>query len=210
MRSILAGFRNIFNFRGRLSRGEFWPFALTVYFGFFVVGTLFLTPEELYVCNTDPSAAGTPGACTGTASQNAVIEELYVNLMRIEVLIFALLASAITRRLHDVGKSAGTALAYIVVELSLLAFTSLNTEELLSDGHALYFLLWLARPYTIFSNLFGLYLLYLLVQRGEPYFNRYDTDISLEQIKAMREELTAEASESELRSIRARLLGTPK
>jgi uncharacterized membrane protein YhaH (DUF805 family) len=204
MQAVLKGFRNILNFRGRSSRGDFWPFALPVYLGMSFIGLPLVLPTELFTCNADPAFRSAPESCQNLINTVEMAESISINITIIETIIFALLISAITRRLHDIGKSAATAIVYISVELSILAITSLNTEAILKNYDVWYIVVWLLRPYTILSHLIGLYLLYLLAQRSDPYNNRYDTEISLEQIKAMREELTAEASEAELRNLRAR------
>jgi uncharacterized membrane protein YhaH (DUF805 family) len=193
VQSIISGILNILNFSGRTTRGDFWPFALLVYFGVFAVASIFFMPDTTYVCDGAAMARGAVDACTGPADGTAVLQSLLVHGMIVEVITFGLLSAAITRR--DVGKSAAIALLYIAVELSLLAFTTLNMEKLLTDPVAATTLLWFSKPYTILSYALGLYLLYLLAQRGDARHNRYDTDMSAEHMRQMREELLGTAAD---------------
>jgi uncharacterized membrane protein YhaH (DUF805 family) len=203
MQSIIAGFQNIFTFSGRTGRGDFWPFALLVYFGVFALASFFFMPDTSYICDGAAMARGAADACIGPADEQAMLQSILVHGLITEIITFALLSSAVTRRLHDLGKSATIAMIYIVVELSLLAFTTLNMTMLLNDPNAASALLWFSRPYTIFSYALGLYLLYLLAQRGDPYHNRYDTEMTADHMRQMREELTGE-TETELMPMRRR------
>jgi uncharacterized membrane protein YhaH (DUF805 family) len=92
---IVRGFRNLLRFRGRDSRSEFWPYAgasFALYMGLGpLVIALFLSP--LFA---QP---------TGGEFLQAMDSFIVASLL-LFILLVTLLAAAISRRLHDTGRSA--------------------------------------------------------------------------------------------------------
>jgi len=86
--SWVRGYKNMFNFKGRASRYEFWGFSLmNLFFMLFVIGGLLLLST-----NT-----------TSAFSIDTICAVLFVAFLLIEVIVYLALA---VRRLHDGGYTA--------------------------------------------------------------------------------------------------------
>lgn len=120
MRAILDGFRRVADFSGRDRRGRFWPYALTVVVLVYVALALVLVPimagvffEAANYAAANPDQAT---VVTGPGYYSVEIHEAGAVPMPDFGLFFAavatgaalavgLLAAAVTRRLHDTGRS---------------------------------------------------------------------------------------------------------
>lgn len=94
---IVRGFTQLTRFGGRDSRGQFWPYAGVVTALYLALGPAVLSPLIFPIV-----AVETPG--TDAEFLNGVRRFLLANLMMF-VLLVALFAAAVTRRLHDSGRS---------------------------------------------------------------------------------------------------------
>lgn len=187
MRSIIHGILNIFNFKGRMKRGEFWAFALFAFFLIYIVTTILFYPHYQRACDVSAEVITASDACLNTAQLTKIIG--YDAALSGFSLVLLLL-SAIVRRLHDVGKSGKIVVAYLLFDLGFLVLSGLNLTTITSSTKLYSLLTFLLQPYAILSKVVGLYLLYLLCQKGQSVNNPYgDVDI-LMHIRTVREELT--------------------
>jgi len=123
--SIQHNLKNLTNFRGRDSRGIFWPYAIvvivavqlaTMLFAFESIGDVFEQFEAAARANPDAvHIERSPGHISARidAGHPELVPDMTVFLVPIVVSLFvsiAFLAAAVTRRLHDRGRSGALAL----------------------------------------------------------------------------------------------------
>lgn len=122
LNSIRYGLSNLSRFSGRDSRSEFWPYAAFVLLLFFVAGPIISAPAFFWgqPHGIDEFAAAHPDLVVVHRQSGRVSyeikgyhPELLINPIPIACAtalfvlgLVALLAAAVTRRLHDVGVSA--------------------------------------------------------------------------------------------------------
>ena len=94
---IVRGFANVARFSGRDTRSQFWPYCGAALGLYLLVGWALLIPTMA------PVIGGTPPPPTA-------VQSMISRFMLISALLFfalvALLAGAVSRRLHDSGRSA--------------------------------------------------------------------------------------------------------
>lgn len=96
LQSLKRGIGGLTRFSGRDRRGLFWPYALVVVFGsFFGFGAVM---SSLVWSLFEATASGSVSPIQGLAPFMLMIGVVVI-------VIIALLAAAVTRRLHDTGRS---------------------------------------------------------------------------------------------------------
>ncbi len=161
--SIRHGFSNLCRFSGRDRRGRFWPFAGLVVIGGLIGMNLAILPifTAAFVA-ADPFADGGSGfrpffwiMGAGTAA------------------IVALLAAAVTRRLHDIGRSGLWGLPPAVfLAIGLALFPVLFEGAIAGDEATMFlFLPLFANNLAYMASL--VMLVVFLCRAGQPDDNRY-------------------------------------
>ncbi len=186
MQMIIRGFKSLLRFSGRDTRSQFWPYAAVVIVaGFVMIGfgmALAMQPifeEALRVAQENPEAVTVqtsptryevhiaPGAGFAPDFSRTVL------MLGVSVaLVAALLAAAVTRRLHDRGLPGFVGLAPLVfLTVGLFGMqrmmASLDSPEI---DEGLFFLLF-ANNILYMAALAGLVI--LLALPGHPKPNRY-------------------------------------
>jgi uncharacterized membrane protein YhaH (DUF805 family) len=93
---VIRGFANVARFSGRDSRAQFWPFAGAAFTLYMVVAWAVLIPMVF------PAVAGSQSF----AAFQAMARTFIVGTLSFFVVLVALLAAAVARRLHDGGHPA--------------------------------------------------------------------------------------------------------
>jgi len=162
--AIIRGFANVARFGGRDTRAQFWPYAAAAVALYLIVGWAALTPIMFPVFSApQPSTS---------QFQNIASLFLMVSLLLFVALV-VLLAAAVTRRLHDSGRSA----IWGLVPLPFAAYSATMFFRLISQFESG------APPDTgLFISVFASNVLYmvgvarlivLLAFRSTPAPNRY-------------------------------------
>lgn len=120
MKSLMHGLRGLTRFKGRDPRGLFWPYALVVIGLAFVALGAVMLPEmyasfdrmAAYVAEHPESGSvtySTNGASVSVEGHHPELmpdfRKLIGGMAAVVVGLFVLLAAAVTRRLHDVGRA---------------------------------------------------------------------------------------------------------
>jgi uncharacterized membrane protein YhaH (DUF805 family) len=165
---IIHGFRNVTTFSGRDRRGRFWPYAaLVLVFGFVLLGAAVTFSLSGYFAEVQQFAAAHPEATTVQSSPgsysisvdashpDAPIPDLggfFVSLGIGVLAIIAALAAAVSRRLHDSGRSALWGLMPVPFLLFGLGFFPVMMDSMMAAEEP---------DFSLFFLLFANNLLYL-------------------------------------------------
>ncbi|MCS6624690.1 DUF805 domain-containing protein [Roseibacterium beibuensis] len=165
---IIHGFRHVTTFSGRDRRGRFWPYAAVVLvLGFVVLGVAVTFSLGGYVTEVQQFAVAHPEATTVESSPgswsisidanhpDAPVPDLdgFFVSMGIGVLaIIAGLAAAVSRRLHDSGRSALWGLLPVPFLLFGIGFFPVMMDSMMASEQP---------DLTLFFLLFGNNVLYL-------------------------------------------------
>lgn len=119
---VLRGFRNLTTFSGRDTRGQFWPYAAVVLVVVFIASGVGMTVAMSgFFAEMQQFAAAHPEATTVQSSPGSYsisidaghpeapmpdLRDFFVTLGLSVLSAIALLAAAVSRRLHDSGRSA--------------------------------------------------------------------------------------------------------
>nr|WP_316629722.1 DUF805 domain-containing protein [uncultured Brevundimonas sp.] len=186
MRAILTGFRRLMDFKGRDRRSQFWPYALTVVGLSFVGLWLGMIPTMNAVFEQASTLAATnPEAATVVSSPGRYSVEIhdasfmpdmgpFFAVVRIGAAVTViLLAAAVTRRLHDVGRPGYWALPPAVfLMISLTAFPVVMTRFMAQEAPDIgLFMLLFLNNLLYMASLIGLIILLVLDSKKTP--NRY-------------------------------------
>lgn len=174
MRTILDGFRRAADFSGRDRRGRFWPYALTVVVLIYVGMALAIMPLMAdFFSEAATYAAAHPDQATvvtGPGYYSVEIHEAGAVPMPDFGLFFAavatgaalavgLLAAAVTRRLHDTGRSGWWGLpAAVFLATGLMLFPRLMKYMMMHEAEA--------PPLELAFLLFANNLLYMICLGG--------------------------------------------
>lgn len=186
--SIGHGLTNLARFSGRDPRERFWPYALTIVAAAFVAMFLgFGLGVAGSFQKTIAYAEAHPDKATVTRSGGSVsvaihepspelmpdMAPMFLGLRVGAPLIVALLAAAVTRRLHDTGRSGLWGLPPVVfLGIALTLFPRIFQGFLAGDDSALNLFLPLFANNMAYLASLGL-LVFLLCRDGKPDANRY-------------------------------------
>lgn len=186
--SIRHGFANLARFSGRDSRERFWPYALVLVGAAFVA--MFLSFGVGFAGSfqkTIAYAEAHPDKATVTRSGGSVsvtihepspelmpdMAPMFLGLRVIVPIIGLLLAAAVTRRLHDTGRSGLWGLPPVVfLGIALALFPSMFQRLMAGDESAIGLFLPLFANNMAYLASLGL-LVFLLCREGKPDANRY-------------------------------------
>ena len=130
MNTIIRGFRQVLNFKGRDRRGQFWPYAAIVMLINMVVSIVALIPGFVGMMNqTLLFAEQNPDKATVYRTPTSVhvqihdpsgmppvdVSAMMMPLGLVIILVVTLLAAAVTRRLHDRGLAGYWALIPVIL-----------------------------------------------------------------------------------------------
>ncbi|PLR28240.1 hypothetical protein SGCZBJ_04350 [Caulobacter zeae] len=188
--SIRHGFANLARFSGRDPRERFWPYALVLVGAAFVA--MFLSFGVGFAGSfqkTIAYAEAHPDKATVTRSGGSVsvtiheptpelmpdMAPMFLGLRVIVPIIVLLLAAAVTRRLHDTGRSGLWGLPPVVfLGIALTLFPSMFQRLMAGDEGAIGLFLPLFANNMAYLASLGL-LVFLLCREGKPDANRYDS-----------------------------------
>lgn len=157
MKTISRALGALADFSGRDRPGQFWPYAACVA----VLGFIFITVTMNLALMTASTAL------------TEVLAKAFAGLAIGFGLIIALLAAAVTRRLHDLGRPGYWGLAPVVFIVCALTLMPLLASRLLVGGEPPFGLIMI----LFLNNLCYLgslgFLVFLLAQKGEAQPNRY-------------------------------------
>lgn len=148
--ALTHGFRNLTRFSGRDRRGLFWPHAAIVFaLVFLVTGTAMIFVMATMFGDMHAFAAAHPEAVTIESSPGQYSMQVdptypgapipdftlfFATVMLGSALGVALLAAAVSRRLHDTGRAAWWGLApAILLGLGLVAFPLMMQDFMTSE-----------------------------------------------------------------------------
>jgi uncharacterized membrane protein YhaH (DUF805 family) len=184
LKTIRYNLSNLATFRGRESRGQFWPYAALV-FVFAIVGIMAVMLPEISVSmeRMQKFAAKHPELATvqqGPGSYSISIQGNHPELMPdmgnmmgmmaiVFVIVVALFAAAVARRLHDRGKSG----VWGLLPLPFIIFASVMMPRVFAQNPpdmGLFFVIFINNMFYIASLIF---LVVLLAGAGSKGENRY-------------------------------------
>lgn len=186
--SIVHGFANLTRFSGRDPRERFWPYALALVGAAFVA--MILSFGVGFASNfqkTIAYAEAHPDKATVTRSGGSVtvtiheptpelmpdMAPMFLGLRVIAPVIVLLLAAAVTRRLHDTGRSGLWGLPPVVfLGIGLALFPSLFQRLMAGDDSAIGLLLPLFANNLAYLASLGLLVICLCLS-SKPDANRY-------------------------------------
>lgn len=188
MSAVWGGFRRLADFRGRDRRGRFWPYALVVAVLLYVGMAAAMIPTMSGVFEEAARyAAENPEQVTVTAGPghySVQIHDPEAQLMpdmsglfwavrMVFVAAGALLAAAVTRRLHDTGRAGWWGLPPLLfAAIASILFPTVMEQMMQSEEVAVApFLLLLANNMLYLASLIGL--IVLLCLKGASGPNRY-------------------------------------
>ena len=186
MNVILAGFRRLADFKGRDTRSQFWPYALTVVGVSFVGLWLGMIPamtaifeQASAVAAAHPEAATVvsgPGHYSVEIHDGAFMPDMgpFFIVLRIGVIVAViLLAAAVTRRLHDTGRAGYWGLPPVIfLTFCLTAFPVVMARLMAQEGPDMgLFMLLFQNNVLYIASLIGLIILLSMDSRKTA--NRY-------------------------------------
>lgn len=190
---ILRGFRSLTRFSGRDRRSQFWPYAgVAVAVTFIVMGAAMLWvmsgfwADAMEVARTHPETVTVesgPGYYSRSADMSGygLMPDFtgFFAVMSVSVVAYvALLAAAVSRRLHDTGKSALWGLMPVPFLLFGAVFFPMMMNDMMQSPEpnlALFFLLF----FNNMAYVVGLIsLIVLLCLRGTSGLNRFGPEPS--------------------------------
>lgn len=142
--SLKHNYSNLFNFSGRDTRAQFWPFALThiaiaiaIWIPIFVAELLDSLARMRAFARENPdkvTVVDEPGRYSITVHESVPglgpdIDMLILPLFGLSILLIVLFAAAVTRRLHDTGRRGW--IGSIPAALLIIAF--LVMREIFTD-----------------------------------------------------------------------------
>jgi uncharacterized membrane protein YhaH (DUF805 family) len=128
--SVRCGLNNIANFSGRDSRIQFWPYCLCIVACLFLVNFIYMAPRVVLMI-VDVLLAG-PSGSTPVRGVDTIRDPVWNMSLAAFAILF--LASAVTRRLHDLDKTG----LWGLMPLPVLAFGQYTTSQVFDrDGSAL-------------------------------------------------------------------------
>lgn len=191
MAYIISGFRNIFNFKGRCTRPEFWWFALAagIIFFFLNVGVSIYVFIKAVLIDTEARGGLTAGSITSEQEAH-VIKQIVELIFKASVIsfatIFLMLSSAVVRRLHDVGNSGILLFSFcIILFLNVWLFAYFGPNIVLRPDLKFWaqLVLWITGGYEVFVIIV---ILIALCRESEPFDNKFGPNpypLDFEQLK---------------------------
>jgi uncharacterized membrane protein YhaH (DUF805 family) len=185
--SLGHNLRRLVDFRGRDTRGQFWPWAAILYLLSLIAATVVFAPVmadwmariQRYIIEhpkgppvADPYKTG---ANIFPTEMMPDFSRMYVPMMIIKAVWILLMAASVTRRLHDRDRSGLWALAY-VASAAIAAWFGPTVFASMSSGNLPGALL----PLLTINNLLGFLVMVLLIiqfaNRGTAGPNRFGPD----------------------------------
>jgi uncharacterized membrane protein YhaH (DUF805 family) len=190
--SIQIGFRSIFNFSGRSTRSEFWPYTGVVIFVSMASWAAVFIPEFVSTfARMSKFAAEHPELATVTQSSGQAsisikgshpelipdFTYLFRCMLVIVLLTAILLAAAVTRRLHDINRRGFWGLfplIFIVGSLLLMGQLFATISDSKEPNIILFFITFLNNLCYLVSLLF---LIILLCLKSNQVDNRFGSPV---------------------------------
>ncbi len=163
---LLHGLRKAVQFSGRDNRSQFWIYTACVFTIVLAVFSIWASVSSRRLFEQLSTNEISPHEISTTLQNQTLVP--------IVMLIFAL-AAAVSRRLHDIGKSATIGLPTALLLLSGYLVFMIATQKSISDDENSFFLGWIAVIFII-NLLYLISLIYLgvsLGKRGTTGENRF-------------------------------------
>ena len=157
--AVAHGFRHVLDFRGRDSRGLFWPYAGAILVSWFVLSNAILIPVLLIQASV---GTGDPREMTGVILGVTAVAAL---------VMLGMLASATTRRLHDRGlRGVWAAIPVGLAATGLAIFATLTSSA--DEPDLTLFVAGVVNNLLYFATLIALIM--QLVLGGKPEGSRFE------------------------------------
>jgi uncharacterized membrane protein YhaH (DUF805 family) len=176
MRNILRGLVKMADFDGRDTRKQFWHFALVVIVLYHLAFYAVFAAASSAICLDQPVFNELQKTCGNVAE---IGQKMVAMMSWLWVLAMAFLAAAVTRRLHNTGKSGKLALLFAgVISVHLLAANISVLPALFSNilGNQIY--LWVTGPVKLYELIMQIVIIVEMCRDGSIDDNRYGSATS--------------------------------